>query len=123
MMRRYVLTALGRSLAAELRRLDLLVQKDERGALLILAPETDRSGTESLIERVQQTAANQGIAVTCGMASFPDDALTFEELVEVAERQVAAHRATRPDESLPLNHFSRPDDVAYSATPSTRLAD
>ncbi len=86
MMGRYVLAGLGRALGRHLRRTDILVDQMEKGRYVIVSPDTDTERARLLIERLQTMVAGRlGIRVSCGIASFPDEALTFEELVQTAE--------------------------------------
>jgi GGDEF domain-containing protein len=85
MMGRYVLTRLGRALSDHLRRTDLLLEQDKRGRFILLCPETDAAASTEVAARVRSTAEHLGIAVNCGVATFPDEALTFEALLQEAE--------------------------------------
>ncbi len=60
--------------------------QQDQGRFIILSPESDVGGATALAERIRVAAEQQlGVAVTYGIASFPQDALTFEELVAYAE--------------------------------------
>jgi GGDEF domain-containing protein len=95
MMSRYVASGMVRVLDGELRRTDLVLQHKESGRFVLVCPETDAASLSSLIDRIR-TAANDslGVSVSCGIASFPDGALTFDELLNKAEHQL--------DETHPL---------------------
>lgn len=88
MMVRYVITGLGHTLSSILRRTDLMMVQREENRFIILCPETDVQGLDVFIDRVQTAAEQLGISVSCGKASFPDEALTFEELVDKAESKI-----------------------------------
>ncbi|MBP7692663.1 MAG: hypothetical protein KA764_12125 [Anaerolineales bacterium] len=86
MMGRYVLAGLGRALGRHLRRTDILVDQLEKGRYVIVSPDTDTERARLLIDRLQTLVAGRlGVRVSCGIASFPDEALTFDELVHAAE--------------------------------------
>jgi hypothetical protein len=85
MMVRYVITSLGHSLINELRRIDLVVRQAESNRFIVICPETDADNTTAVLNRIYNAASNFGVTVTCGTAAFPNDALTFEELVSRAE--------------------------------------
>jgi hypothetical protein len=47
------------------------------------------ASTEVLVQRIQAAAQHElGVTLVCGAASFPDGALTFEDLLSQAEKQV-----------------------------------
>lgn len=86
MMTRYVVTSLARVIGGQLRRTDLVLDQRDRGRFVILSPDTTADSSTVVADRIQAAATEQlGVSVACGIASFPDDALTFEELVHRAE--------------------------------------
>lgn len=86
MMARYVITSLARIISKQLRRTDMVLDQHERGRFIIISPDTSASSSDTLAQRIKSAAAEQlGVSVLCGVASFPDEALTFEELVHQAE--------------------------------------
>lgn len=96
MMSRYVASGMVRVLDGELRRTDLVLQHKESGRFVLVCPETDGISLSSLIDRIRTAATeNLGVSVSCGIASFPDGALTFDELLNKAEHQL--------DKTHPLN--------------------
>ncbi len=94
--RRYVYGKLARAVGAQLRRSDLLFEHRGSGRLFVLSPETDQDGTTLLVKRVTEAAEMAGVPTEAGTASFPDDAIAFESLVEVAEADLAARTDTTP---------------------------
>jgi GGDEF domain-containing protein len=87
MIGRYVSASVAKIITEEARRTDLIVsQGDENDLFLILCPETKSDETNFLAERIRENAREHlGISVNYGIASFPDEALTYEELVQRAE--------------------------------------
>src|SRR5574341_457161 len=86
MMTRYVITSLARVIGGQLRRTDMGLDQRDRGRFVILSPDTKVASSSVVVDRIQAAAAAQlGGTIACGIASFPDDALTFEELVHRAE--------------------------------------
>jgi GGDEF domain-containing protein len=86
MMIRYVVTSLARVFDQVLRRIDLIITQQEQGRFVILCPETNSDGSRVVIDRIREAVSAQlGVSVRCGAASFPDEALTFDELVTQAE--------------------------------------
>ena len=60
--------------------------KDDSVAILL--PETSTDGTAILASRIQDVAKEQlGLELSSGYASFPRDALTFDDLLNQAENQ------------------------------------
>ncbi len=97
MMTRYTLTGLMRVIADTMRRTDLVIEIPNGDEIVVLSPETDTDQSSIFSQRIQSAAAQQlGIAVTCGTASFPSDALTFEELVREATRKVKEEAGNQP---------------------------
>lgn len=86
MMARYVTTSLARVISQQLRRTDLVVDQREKNRFIIVSPDTTAVNSAILADRIQAAAAVQlGVLVSCGVASFPDQALTFDELVQQAK--------------------------------------
>ena len=81
---RYAAVSLARELSKELRLLDTIIDLKRNLRFAILYPQTDGDKAELLIDRINKVAADLGIGVTCGHASFPADALTFDELLNTA---------------------------------------
>ncbi len=89
MMSRYVFTSLGRALGDAVRRTDIILVDTRRNQFVVFCPETDSKGSRELAERIQDFAAQRmGVKIDCGIGAFPDEALTFEELVRRAEARI-----------------------------------
>lgn len=76
---------LAQLIGGELRRMDFLIQGRRRSSLAILAPETTSEQAVLLGQRIQLLAKRAGHVLTFGTASFPDQALTFDDLLTKAE--------------------------------------
>jgi hypothetical protein len=86
--RRFVNARLGGVVRNELRRMDIILGDYEKGRVIAICPEVNSQGTSRLIERIQRAVQDDlEIPVKVGSASFPDGALTFEDLVLQAEEQ------------------------------------
>ena len=93
---RFMSAKLARALVERLRVVDTVLEDQENDAFVVLCPEVDTFGTSLLAEHIRQTALDQlGLTVHCGTASFPDEAITFEALVQ------EAYRNLRPGEVTP----------------------
>lgn len=89
MMERYVFLGLARIISKKVRRMDILVEQEGKEQFLVLCPETNASGVTNALSRIQQAAReNLGLALSWGVASFPDEALTFEDLLQKAEEHM-----------------------------------
>ena len=86
MMKRYATNKLVRLLDRELRRTDLVLERTKDDQIVLVLPETNSGGTDILADRIRDSVKQQlGIDVSAGFASFPDEALTFEDLLRHAE--------------------------------------
>lgn len=84
MVNSYTLTRLAQTIRKEFRLMDMIMEDD--GQLLIVCPEVAPESIPIIMDRVT-TAVNQfGIQADYGTASFPEEALTFEGLVEQAKQ-------------------------------------
>lgn len=89
MMARYVFTSLAHVVSNYVERTNLVFEQSERNRFILLCPETKAADTIRLVERIRTVAAEKlGVSLACGVASFPDQALTFEELVNQAEKNL-----------------------------------
>jgi hypothetical protein len=89
MMVRYVaISLMTRALYGQLRRTDWLLEDSRKREYVFVLPETRGERADIVIDRIQKTAVELGVSVSCGIATFPDDALTFESLIERAETKM-----------------------------------
>jgi GGDEF domain-containing protein len=85
---RYVSAQIFRVLEMVLRRTDVMAHNGN-GRFILICPETSGSDLESLVARVREEMQNHlGVKVDCGVACFPDGALTFDELLIKAENEL-----------------------------------
>lgn len=91
MLKRYATNKLVRLLDRELRRSDLVLERPKDDQVVLVLPETSTGGTDVLADRIRSVVQEQlGIKVSTGFASFPDEALTFDDLLSRAESQSGA---------------------------------
>jgi hypothetical protein len=89
MLHSYIINSLAQTLSKYLRRTDMILEQRDVGRFIILCPETSVGDLNLLVEYIQTIVAKQlGTAVACGVATFPNEALTFEELIHRAEAQL-----------------------------------
>lgn len=110
---RYMLGSLVQFVQEQLRRTDLLLDPQAEGRLVLLTPDTDQGNAALLAARLQAVAAERfNVRVNYGLATFPTDALDFDELLSLARARAA-----------PGNHPAPPPPViepppAEGATPA-----
>jgi hypothetical protein len=85
MMQRYILSGLARVAAQRTRRGDIVVQDTVGNRIIIVSPEASPGQIETLVHRLRDTAEDTlGLPVQLGVAGFPHNALTFEDLISSA---------------------------------------
>jgi len=108
MMKRYVLSDVARRLCEELENYNIIAQTNDH--FLILLPEVTSEQMAGLVGRLRQVISEQvGVTLQIGTASFPEDAVTFESLVEKAVEGMNGEREIeypmRP-RSLAREHYA-----------------
>lgn len=89
LVKRYSLASLNRLLTKTIRRTDFVLDRSKDGQLVLIAPEMSKQQALALIERLDKTAQRRlGVSVSCGVASFPQQGATFEELLYQAEQDL-----------------------------------
>jgi len=98
---RFASARIGQIIDDKVRQTDL-VMKDRRGRFIVLCPETDLASITELAKRIAQAVKERvDVRVRWGVAAFPEEALTFDDLlntarerlvhsIEVSEEQVVA---------------------------------
>jgi GGDEF domain-containing protein len=89
LMNRFTLARIGQIIDDRVRQTDL-VMKDHRGHFLLLCPETELASVLLLAKRIEQAIKEQmDLKVIYGAASFPVEALTFDDLMQKAYERLA----------------------------------
>ena len=90
MMSRYATNNLMRLASNMLRRTDLIIdQVIDHDSFVILLPDTDATEAGSLCTRFQELVnSRMGIHIDYGHSTFPDEALTFDDLVFQADQKI-----------------------------------
>jgi len=107
--RRYALGKISEVISSTARRPDLVINQEQSDRFVLLCPETNVANSEILRQRIQSVVKGSlGVSVSIGVASFPDDALTFEELLHKASAKLLpANSSATPvfqtDEADPQN--------------------
>lgn len=103
LLEEYLSAMIIRDLSAQLRQTDLLIEHNKKGRLIIVSPDTDILGVGYLIERLKPLIKSELIDVSFSAATFPEHGLTFEQLLEQAEKRLHS----QVDDKISLN----PTDV------------
>jgi len=87
MMKQYVLSGVAKTLCDELEDYNVIAQHNNH--FLALLPEVTPEKLAGLIGRLRKAVSEQvGVNLQIGTASFPEDAVTFESLVEKAVEEM-----------------------------------
>lgn len=86
----------GRAMADSLRITDFVGVTDQGHAVAVL-PETGRDVLSGLLSRVEEQVGRSGVRGRLGYASFPDDAVTWRELTDVAFGRAREFNSGRHD--------------------------
>ncbi len=120
MMQRYVLSTVARMMSRQLRRTDMIIEHDKPGRLVLLAPETSEDAAAAVGERMQRLVQERlGVTSHFATAAFPAQALTFEDLLNVAEtrlheEQPLLARSSEPEDRL----LARVEKQAHEGAPA-----
>ncbi len=83
MMKQYVLSTIAGTLCEELEDYNLITRHNDH--FLVLLPEVRGDDVTAFVEQLQRAMQEQlGVHLQVGLASFPDDAVTFDGLVAMA---------------------------------------
>ncbi len=105
---RFSVAKLARTIRDEIRLVDTILEDRANNRFIVVCPEVDQQNSAVLMEHIRSIVKrNLGVDVQCGSASFPDTALTFEELLIQAEKSVVY------PPSSPVTSFS-PQQIALS---------
>jgi GGDEF domain-containing protein len=81
---RFAAARIGEIVNDRARETDLIL-RDSDNRFILICPETEHSNSAILAQRISKSVAeNIGAKVRWGVSSFPDEALTFDGLVEKA---------------------------------------
>ncbi|MFT3894504.1 MAG: hypothetical protein QM730_22980 [Anaerolineales bacterium] len=97
LMHRFSFARVGQVIDDLIRQTDLFL-KDHRGRYVILCSETSLSDVELFANRISQAVKEKtGLRMFWGYASFPDEALTFEDLMQKARERLISHPSYQDD--------------------------
>lgn len=85
---RFTVARVGQIIDDRLRQTDLVL-RDRRWCYVIVCPETDLSSALLLAQRITETVTEKtGLTIQWGAAAFPEEALTFDDLLKTARQRL-----------------------------------
>ena len=88
-MNRFTAARIGQIIDDRIRQTDLVL-RDRGWAYVILCPETDYASILLLARRITQTVKEKtGLSVMWGIAAFPEEALTFDDMLKKARERLS----------------------------------
>lgn len=88
LMSRFTSARVGQIIDDRVRQTDLVL-RDFKGRFIVLCPETDFSNASLLAKRITQAIKERtSLRVLWGVAAFPEEALTFEDLLQKARERL-----------------------------------
>jgi GGDEF domain-containing protein len=88
LLSRFTTARVGQIIDDRIRQTDLVL-RDHRGRFIILCPETEYSSAALLAKRVSQAIKERtSLKVLWGVSAFPDEALTFDDLIQKARERL-----------------------------------
>ncbi len=86
LLRQFIHARIGQVIAIHARETDIIM-RDHEGKFILLCPETQRESSALMAQRIQAAIdETMGAAMAWSVSSFPDEALTFDELVQKAKQ-------------------------------------
>ena len=88
LLNRFTSARVGQIINDRIRQTDLVL-RDPRGRFVVLCPETDLDSTILLANRIAQAVKERtNLNVLWGVAAFPEEALTFDDLLQKASERL-----------------------------------
>lgn len=110
--KRYLTSKMYSHIGRHLRFVDLMFEDVERGGFLLLCPEARSEEIERQVLRIRRTTFSAtGVELNAGWASFPEGAVTLEELINVAK----AHLRTASAADEVAEDHVQPDSAAQTS--------
>lgn len=105
LLNRFTSARVGQIIDDRIRQTDLVL-RDRRGRFIILCPETDLENASLLAGRIAQAVKERtSLKVLWGAAAFPEEALTFDDLLQKArERLIDSIQVTNEPIAMVESH-------------------
>jgi hypothetical protein len=72
------------------RCVDIVFEQHTRKRFVVICPDIPAETLQALLKSIgEATSSKLGVSLSTGVASFPDDALSFDEVVESATRKLS----------------------------------
>jgi hypothetical protein len=106
---RFTSARIGQIIDDRIRQTDLVL-RDRQWSYVIICPETDYSSVLLLARRISQAVKEKtGYSILWGVAAFPEEALTFEDLMKKARQRLAIDDLMEGDMSA---HENAPKEIS-----------
>ena len=90
-IQQYIVARTADLLRTALKETDVVTMRNDH--FLVLLPETTDEHLPIILDRLQKAALDKlGLSLNVGVSSFPGDAITFESLVEYAEKRMDSQK-------------------------------
>ena len=97
---KYIDARIAKFLSTELGDLNIILQRDDH--FIVLLPEADRKGAVEIINQLKTAGEESlGLEFQIGVAAFPDEAVTFETLLQNSEADMASSLPTKKGKAEP----------------------
>ena len=122
LVKKYILARTARLLREQLDDTAVVTQRNDH--FVVLLPETTHDDLQPLLVTLKAAAQEQlGITLNIGAATFPDQAITFESLVEQAEAEMVNQPTADTHVTPPLAApQAAVQEAAPAAVPAGRIA-
>ncbi len=102
---RYIDARIGKFLSTELGDLNIILQRGDH--FVALLPEADHERASEIINQLRISGQESlGLELNIGLATFPDEAVTFETLLQNAENEMISPTSVKHNEiNLTSAHF------------------
>lgn len=105
LLNRFTSARVGQIIDDRIRQTDLVL-RDRRGRFIVLCPETDLGNASLLAGRIAEAVKERtNLRVLWGVAAFPEEALTFDDLLQKARERLADSRSVA-DEAVAIMESS-----------------
>lgn len=103
LLSRFIFARVGQIIDDRVRQTDLIL-RDHRGRFVILCPETDLASANLLATRLALAIKERAdLEIVWGVAAFPDEALTFDDLLQKARERARTSLAAAAERTAALN--------------------
>lgn len=99
-IKQYIAARVSELLVKELNDCDIVARRNKH--FIMLLPETTKESVADIIARIEEKASKElKLKLNVGWATFPDEAVTFESLLSIAEGQMTTNTKTEINRGLP----------------------